>query len=168
MLKYNRGHINPWWDNSFKQLDYVYPELTNTYDVETWNQMGYHGFHYGGAIVNENQKQPDYTTKFLEIFCWQNQAVQYFLLNTMDAVPPHRDGYPGYALRNNIFDKNQIHRAVIFLEDWQSGHYFEIDNQPIVNWRAGDWISWQNDTLHFAANIGTAPRYTLQITGTLP
>jgi len=31
--------------------------------------------------------------------------------------------------------------------------------------KSGDWISWNYDTPHMAANIGTEPRYTLQITG---
>lgn len=162
---FKQGHVEPWWDDSFKQLNYVYPELTNTYDVEQWDKMGYSGFHYGGAIVNMQQHQPADSHKFMQIFDWDAQAVQYFLLNTMDAVPPHQDGYPGYSKRNSVTVPETIHRAVIFLEDWKSGHYFEIADYPIIQWKAGDWVSWQYDAPHFAANIGVEPRYTLQITG---
>jgi hypothetical protein len=54
---------------------------------------------------------------------------------------------------------------VIFLEDWQSGHYFEIDGTPITAWSAGDVITWRYDVPHVAANVGMTDRYTLQITG---
>jgi hypothetical protein len=55
----------------------------------------------------------------------------------------------------------------VFLEDWQSGHYAEYNNQPYVNWKAGDCVYWQYDLSHMAANIGISPRFTLQITGHL-
>jgi hypothetical protein len=53
----------------------------------------------------------------------------------------------------------------VFLEDWKSGHYFEGLGTPITQWHAGQTIEWSYDTPHMAANIGTKPRYTLQITG---
>ena len=71
----------------------------------------------------------------------------------------------------NVFDlkgkEHTISRALVLLEDWQSGHYLEVDNNPIVNWSAGDTVEWIYDTPHMAANLGLAPRYTLQITGHL-
>jgi kynureninase len=54
----------------------------------------------------------------------------------------------------------------VFLEDWKSGHYFEIDNVAHLNWRKGDYVLWNNDVPHFAGNFGIEPRYTMQITGT--
>jgi ectoine hydroxylase-related dioxygenase (phytanoyl-CoA dioxygenase family) len=60
---------------------------------------------------------------------------------------------------------DDVGRAVIFLEDWKSGHYFEIDEVPIVNWKKGDYILWKNDTSHMAANLGKENRYTMQVTG---
>jgi len=53
------------------------------------------------------------------------------------------------------------------MEDWQSGHISEIEKQPLINWTAGDYIIWKNDTLHLAANVGKTARYTLQITGVI-
>ena len=54
---------------------------------------------------------------------------------------------------------------MIFLENWKSGHYFEIDGVPITNWTKGEYIFWEGDTPHMAANMGIEPRYTMQITG---
>jgi hypothetical protein len=61
--------------------------------------------------------------------------------------------------------EHTIHRAIVFLEDWASGHYLEIDGEPIIKWTAGDVVIWCYDTPHMAANMGLTPRYTLQITG---
>jgi hypothetical protein len=53
----------------------------------------------------------------------------------------------------------------VLLEDWQSGHYLEVDGVPVVNWHAGQVVQWVYDVPHMAANIGLEDRYTLQITG---
>jgi len=64
-------------------------------------------------------------------------------------------------------DRSDVMRAIVFLEDWQPGHYSQMSDTGIVNWQAGDYVMWSADTPHAAANIGTQPRYTLQITGTV-
>ena len=58
-----------------------------------------------------------------------------------------------------------VHKILVFLEDWKSGHYFELEGKPFVEWSAGNYATWVGNTEHFAANIGTEYRYTLQITG---
>lgn len=80
-------------------------------------------------------------------------------------LPEHGDTYAKFREIYGVPDSAVIMRAIIFLEDWQSGHYLEIDQTPVVAWRAGDGIFWQDDTPHLAANMGHTPRYTLQITG---
>jgi hypothetical protein len=81
-------------------------------------------------------------------------------------LPTHGDLYTKYI---NLFDlqgqEHRIRRAIVFLEDWASGHYFEAMGTPHTNWSAGQVMEWTYDTPHMAANIGTTPRYTLQITG---
>jgi hypothetical protein len=81
-------------------------------------------------------------------------------------LPRHHDTYKRYI---ELFELEMLHasifRAIVFLEDWQSGHYLEVAGDPIVKWRAGDVVTWWYDTPHLAANMGYTPRYTLQITG---
>ena len=69
-----------------------------------------------------------------------------------------------YKRIHNI-DHDRVLRIVIFLEDWQSGHYIEVDGNPIYEWKAGDWVAWKYMTKHVAANIGMTNRYTMQVTG---
>ena len=84
----------------------------------------------------------------------------------MSAVSMHRDGYPGFIERNCITNPLRIRRCIVFLEDWKSGHYLEVEGVPLVEWSTGDYyVIWKYDTEYYAANIGQDPRYTMQITG---
>jgi hypothetical protein len=81
-------------------------------------------------------------------------------------LPTHGDLYKKYIELFNLHgQEHTIRRAVVFLEDWQPGHYAEYLDQPFTNWRAGAIVEWPYDTPHMAANLGLTPRYTLQITG---
>ena len=89
-------------------------------------------------------------------------------MNTGTVLPTHGDLYLKYI---DLFglqgQESSIRRAVVFLNDWESGHYAEYCNEPFVNWSAGSTVEWSYDTPHMAANLGLTPRYTLQITGHL-
>lgn len=82
-----------------------------------------------------------------------------------DVLPEHSDTYERFCFLHDIKDIAEIKRFVVFLEDWQSGHYFEIQGVPVVGWKAGTWVSWKGSTPHLAANMGQTMRYTLQLTG---
>ena len=87
-------------------------------------------------------------------------------MSTGTILPTHQDTYKLYVeLFNLQGQEHRIRRAIVFLEDWKSGHYLELKGKPVVGWRAGYTIVWSNDAPHMAANIGPTPRYTLQITG---
>jgi hypothetical protein len=109
---------------------------------------------------------PAWTEKFLNVFEGINIGLSFYKMNTCNILPPHRDTYNRYIKLFNIQDTSKIHRAVIFLEDWRPGHIFEIEQTPITNWKAGEYVLWQYDAEHMAANLGLEPRYTLQITYT--
>ena len=79
-------------------------------------------------------------------------------------MPEHRDTYPRYKSLHNLDKLENICRILIFLNDWESGHYFEVDTKPVVNWTKGEYIMWRGDTPHIAANVGSTNRYTMQIT----
>ena len=82
-----------------------------------------------------------------------------------DVLPCHSDTYQRFCNIHGITDISSIRRYVVFLEEWSSGHYFEIAGQAVTGWSAGDWVSWTGGTVHLAANLGHKDRYTLQLTG---
>jgi len=165
---YKFGHVTPWWDDSFKKLNYEYLPIKNSFDEERWRQQGYVNVVLNGETVNMKKlmtDMPEYAKPFLTMFDWEHVGLAYYRQNTLNLFPSHYDSYISYRKMWNIEDPARVWRCVVFLEDWKSGHYFEIDGVAHLNWHKGDYCAWNNDTPHFAANIGTEPRYTMQITG---
>ena len=76
-------------------------------------------------------------------------------------IPCHADKH--YILQQT-YGTGDTWRYLIFLEDWKNGHYFEIDNQPIVNWKAGDWVKFHRSCWHLGGNMGLKPFYSAQVT----
>ena len=168
--KYKTGHVDPWWDDSFKELDYQFGSLTNTWDQERWINEGYGSVTLNGASYSlyrgsEKMPMPEYANRFFTLFNWKNVGITFFRMDTLNLFPLHQDHYSTYKQKFNITDPSVIRRCIIFLEDWKSGHYLEVDGNPIVNWQCGDYVVWNYDVPHFAGNIGLEPRYTMQITG---
>lgn len=165
-MTYKIGHINPWWDNSFKQLPYKYYPIKNTWDEERWLAEGYQGATLNGALYGMPNPMPDYADPFTRLFNWTNVGLGFFRMNTLEMFPTHQDHYVSYQRKFNIIDPTTIWRCIVFLESWKSGHYLEVDSNPIVSWQRGDYVMWNYNIPHFAGNFGTESRYTMQITGT--
>ena len=67
--KWHQGHIDSWWDDSFKSLEYRYTPLTNTEDEIRWLQEGYGYFrNLNGMTYTTKQGMPEYALRFLNIF----------------------------------------------------------------------------------------------------
>jgi hypothetical protein len=162
-MTFQRGHIAPWWDTGFKQFAYEYLPHKDPDMVAAWQAQGYHNFNLNGAIHNLNDN--DYAQPFLDFFGWKNSGAALYKMNTGDVLPVHQDHYMTYRRVFDITDTSTIWRVIIFMEPWATGHYFEIAGHPIANWQAGDYVMWNYNVPHMAANIGTVPRYTMQVTG---
>ena len=81
-------------------------------------------------------------------------------------LPVHEDTFYQFAKNNNV-DPYDCVRVNIFLEDWKSGHYFEINNDPVLHWKRGDAILIKRDEPHLSGNMGMETKYTMQVTGVL-
>lgn len=156
------------WDSEYKNLDYVREPFNDTDSLEKWTELGYTG-PFTGHMCDMRSQQPVWNEQFVKIYAemgWKDIGTSYYRMDTNTVLPVHQDLYKRYI---ELFDlkgnEYWIHRAIVFLEDWQSGHYIEINGEAITNWRAGDVVEWRYDAPHMAANIGLLPRYTLQITG---
>jgi UDPglucose 6-dehydrogenase len=121
---------------------------------------------FTGDLYGMPNETPDFVKQFENTFKWKNFSWQLYRMMPGTILPSHKDTYAKFRQINGIVDPNTIWRAVVFLENWQSGHYFEIDSTNLSYWKKGDYVVWQNSVGHIAANIGETPRYTLQITGT--
>jgi hypothetical protein len=162
-MNYKFGHIDPWWDDEFKDFLYEYLPHKDETMVREWKAQGYANMHLNGAIHPLNDRE--YAQPFIKHFGWANAGAALYKMNTGDILPLHKDHYVTYQRVFNITDTSVIWRAIVFMEDWKPGHYFDIDGKPFVDWKRGDYVMWNFDVLHTAFNMGTEPRYTLQITG---
>ena len=163
-------HIVPFWDNEFKFLEYCHEPFNDPEMVKSWLEMGF-GEKICGSMCDMRSRQPSWNTKIIEHFesqGWQDIGTSYYRMSPGTVMPEHSDLYRSYIKKFNLDEKKEkIRRALIFLEDWQPGHYLDCMGQAFVHWKAGDVVEWSYDTPHTAANIGYVDRYTLQVTGHL-
>lgn len=165
VTKYN---LKVFWDDEYKVLEYINESFNDVISTTRWLEQGYpHKF--TGDMADMRGRQPKWNQQFIDHFeslGWQDIGTSYYRMDTGTILPTHSDLYLKYI---NLFDlqgqEQNIRRAIVFLEDWKSGHYFEAMGIPETKWSAGHVVEWSYDTPHMAANIGLEPRYTLQITG---
>lgn len=157
------GRLNTKFDQEFKKFEYCrYP--LNLKEEQDWKLSPYNTMTFGGAMYGGENKMPEWTKNAAKEIGLYKCGFSFYKMQTNNIIPEHVDHFSVYT---KLFNEKicNVFRALIFLEDWKSGHYFEIDKTPIVNYKKGDYIIWSHEVPHFAANIGIEDRFTLQITG---
>lgn len=160
---WSKKHVPVVWDESYKHLQYVKQPHTSEEDI-MWKSAGYTHDSYTGKMYAYPNTMPDWVDEVARFTPLKNCGHTLYRMDTLDIMPVHTDHFQKYTEVFNV-SREDVRRAVIFLEDWKSGHYFEIGSEAVTNWKAGDCYIWDCDEPHAASNIGTEPRYTLQITG---
>ena len=163
--KWQLGEISAWWTHEHRALDYIHEQFNCPEDTHRWRELGYTQQRFTGDMYDMRFSEPQWVSGFRDAFPLQHFSWSVYRMRPGDVLPNHSDIYRRFCDIYQINDPQTIRRYVVFLEDWQSGHYFEIDGIPVVKWQAGSWACWHGDTPHLAANIGSTDRYTLQITG---
>lgn len=160
---FRQGHVNPFWTNEYKFFNYKEKYFNDPILMNKWIDLGYKG-NFGGGVYDMQNKMPAWTSPFFSLFPGIHTSITFFKMLVSDILPTHSDTYQRFIEIHKIKNPKSIKRSIIFLEDWKSGHIFEIENQAMTNWKAGDFVLWEYDTPHMAANLGLEPRFTLQIT----
>jgi hypothetical protein len=167
-----RGQIPVTWDmNIIKMFDYTSKqyESYDTNSIRFVDDINFDRYPKIGFSMCHDVwiNYPDQFEFINTHFRWlKNKHPTIHKISPGEIVPLHTDRYKYYNQKYDIVDDNDIFRLVIFMEDWKSGHYLEVENNGFTNWKAGDWVGWDMTASHLAANIGSTDRYTLQITGT--
>lgn len=138
-----------------------------------WHWKTAYGYPQDDFYTNEN-------TRFYQCFDQAPESIiQYaeekFLHHSLTMmkqppgsfIPNHTDKYYLFKKKYDIKSEQQIVRYCVFLEDWQPGHYFEVEGKPLLNWQSGDVCVLEKDVPHRSANAGMNYKYTAQITGVL-
>jgi|SRR6056300_445623 len=161
---WHKGYLPKIWGEGYKSFDYVRQPITGA-ESTTWRKQGYTHNTTTGKMYDSRNPMPDWTTGVANLINLKNPGFVFYRMDTLDIMPEHVDHFTTYCKVFNQ-DRKNVRRAIVFLEDWKPGHYFQIDNSAIVNYKAGEYVLWHPDVPHAASNIGIEPRYTLQITGT--
>lgn len=163
-------YLEPFWDNEYQDLEYITEPFNDNENTRRWLELGFSN-HFTGEMCDMRSQQPQWNQQIIDHFVqqgWQDIGTSYYRMLPGTILPTHRDLYTKYVSIFNLQGREHtIRRAVIFLQDWQPGHYAEYQDEPFVNWQAGATVEWDYDTPHMAANCGFVPRYTLQVTGHL-
>ena len=160
-----QGHVTPWWGLDHRNLDYIQEPFNDSKSLNEWRQLGYTQTRFTGDMYDMRFPEPDWMDPFYSLFPWNNLSWSVYRMGPGCVLPAHSDTYARFKKIYNLPHTSSVIRTIVFLEDWKSGHYLEMNGQPIISWRAGDWVSWRDDFIHLAANVGKTDRYTLQLTG---
>lgn len=84
-----------------------------------------------------------------------------------NTIPWHQDQYFQLKKRLNPDEQSKasIWRFLVFLEDWKAGHFFQVEQTPVIKWRAGDVVTFEPSAFHLSGNMGIEDKLTMQITG---
>jgi len=160
-----KKHIDPFWGDEYKTFTYTEQPLTEE-ELVLWRTQGYDHNRFTGEMYDSTNPIPAWCDQLAGKIGLGNAGFVFYRMTTNTIMPTHIDHFRKYC---EIFGikRHRVHRALVFLQDWKPGHYFEIADTCIANYSAGDYVLWHADVPHAASNIGITPRYTLQITGTL-
>ena len=162
---WHSGHTNTVWSGAYKNLSYINEPFNDPASLKEWRDLGYTQTKFTGDMYDMRQEEPDWMFAITEAFPWRYFSWSVYRMNPGTTLPMHGDTYARFRELHNW--SGDVRRAVVFMEDWQSGHISEIEDTVITGWKAGDYIVWKNDTQHLAANVGKTARYTLQVTGVI-
>jgi len=162
---WHSGRTNAVWSGAYKNLTYINEPFNDPISLKEWRDLGYTQTKFTGDMYDMRQEEPEWMFAITEAFPWRHFSWSMYRMNPGTTLPMHGDTYARFRELHNW--TGDVHRAVVYMEDWQSGHISEIEDTVITGWKAGDYIVWKNDTQHLAANVGKTSRYTLQITGVI-
>lgn len=155
--------IDPDTLNKIKSLDYKkepHIGLTNTVHPEICYDQNQH-YNTGHAIAEGMDW--NWTNSFVPTD-WIDVGLAFDRADPGYIIPWHIDHFANYCNRFG-HDRTKVKRRLVFLEDWKTGHYFQLENVVYHHWRQGEYVEWSSEQGHMGANVGSEPRYTLQITG---
>lgn len=162
-----RGHVKPWWGLKHRGLPFINEPFNNSADLKIWRDLGFTQTKFTGDMYDMRFASTDWLEAFGSVFPCANLCWSVYKMTPGTVLPTHSDSYKRYKSIYGLEESASVVRIIVYLEDWQSGHYSEMNGEPVIKWQAGDWVCWSDGFPHLAANLGPTDRYTVQLTGTL-
>jgi len=159
--------ILPWKKNEHRKLKYVNEPFNDQASIKKWKKQGFDHSKFTGEMYDMRNPIPKWfdISIYEKELGWKELSWSFYKMKTGVILPNHVDTFKRFKELHPDYDPKTIKRAVVLLEDWSPGHVLTVDETQMFQWEAGDFIWFNNDVPHMAANIGTEDRYTLQLTG---
>lgn len=119
---------------------------------------------YSGTMLKQsfNDDLPPCWKTFYQALEVEEGSVCWLTLEPREIIPVHQDHFYMLKTKKNV-DEQQCIRYLVMLEDWVAGHYVQLDDMIITNWRAGDVWYFDSSVPHWAANCGNVNFYSCQV-----
>ena len=91
-------HLDPFWDDEYKKLNYIQEPFNDPCSVGVWIEQGYHS-NFTGEMCDMRSPQPRWNQKFINIYHemgWQDIGTSYYRMDTGTVLPSHSDLYLRY------------------------------------------------------------------------
>ena len=150
VIKY---HLEVFWDDEYKDLTYENEPFNDVASTAQWIGQGYWP-KFTGDMCDMRSPQPSWNDQFIKHFeslGWKDVSTSYYRMNTGTVLPMHSDLYVKYIDLFKLQGQEQtLRRAIVFLEEWKSGHYFESPGEALTGWSAGTVVEWVYDMPHLS------------------
>ena len=161
-----KGTLGVTWNQEHKYLNYSY-EPIEQYQLAKYVDEGYSAIKsFVCEIYTHPNLMPPWLNKMFKMCGLYNQQYEFMKVRPLDIAPPYNPSVTRYREKYKV-DRSDVWHSILMLEDWQSGQYIEINGEPFVRWKAGDWFQWQNvpKSSFSYTNTGQYNWYMLHTTG---
>jgi hypothetical protein len=109
-----------------------------------------------------DEELPDCRHQFFKSLSIDKGSISWICMDPSQVIPVHTDNF--YKLRSQYnVDISRCIRYLIFLEDWEFGHFVEFTECVITKWTKGDVWKFDSESPHWAVNAGNTKFITCQI-----
>ena len=88
-------HLQPFWDDEYKQLEYIQESFNDSESVVKWTDQGYSD-KFTGFMCDMRSPQPTWNQRIIDIFDgkgWKDIGTSYYRMDTGTVLPNHSDLY---------------------------------------------------------------------------
>jgi len=162
-----------WWDEKEEKVMHGPTDTMNGfpyYDQAVQhvrdNPVNQHNTQY---FKFANEDLDEWQAPMLELFPeLKHVGVSLFVQPPGHCIPSHVDTYSSFKRRTGISGEyTNLRRYMIFVSDWDWGHFFHWGNHCLNQWKAGDFWDLRGGVYHGSANAGVTPKITIHWSGEL-
>lgn len=164
------GNLYPEWDiEDFKKLAYKYDTHKDADLLSKYESLGHSRNNMTLYNYFEPNPMPEIVNRYIlpKFSHLSHVSVAVNLFKPGQYLPVHFDLFEKYRAVHSLDKSAKIARAILMLEDSESGQISQACNETYGEWRAGFWLQWEEPDLHAFYNFSMKDRYALQVTGVI-